>query len=159
MSRDVNGGRTFPFRNQYGWFSAFKLHKHRAGVYSASSVRRQGRRRERNYCYFKTSRCSKGVRDAYGEWTAARDDSLDYRAEQAVRSGPVTLTSLLFWKREIVLLVFPLCFVCSLLCMFPDLSTTCRSRYERRYDELFGCTGCVNCCTRRGAFTISIFRR
>ena len=45
-----------------------------------------------------------------------------------------------------------------LLRIFPVLSTICRSRYERRY-ELFGCTGCVNCCTRRRAFTIPIFRR
>ena len=35
-------------------------------------------------CYFTTSRCSRGVRESYGEATAARDDSLGYRAEQAV---------------------------------------------------------------------------
>ena len=46
----------------------------------------------------------------------------------------------------------------SLLRTFPVLSTNCQSRYERRY-ELFGCTGCMNCCIRREAFTISIFRR
>ena len=39
------------------------------------------------------------------------------------------------------------------------------SRFLRRMDsskgryELFGCTGCVNRCTRRGALTILIFRR
>ena len=55
-------------------------------------------------------------------------------------------------------LFFPVCFVCCLWNIFPVLSINCRSRYERRY-ELFGCTGCVNCCIRRGAFTISIFRR
>ena len=38
----------------------------------------------RNYCYFTTSHCSRGVRESYGEATAARDDSLGYRAEQAV---------------------------------------------------------------------------
>ena len=73
--------------------------------------------------------------------------------------------TLTFLKREM--------FACVLSCLFfspcifsalPIASffrvahKSCRSRYERRY-ELFGCTGSVNCCTRRGAFTISIFRR
>ena len=68
-----------------------------------------------------------------------------------------------FCEREIFACVlsclfFPCVFVCYLLRIFPVLSTNCRSRDENRY-ELFGCTGCVNCCTKRGAFTISIFRR
>ena len=31
---------------------------------------------EKDYCYFTTSRCSRGFRESYGEATAARDDSL-----------------------------------------------------------------------------------
>ena len=42
------------------------------------------RRRKRNHCYFTTSRFSRGVRESYGEATAARDDSLGCRVEQAV---------------------------------------------------------------------------
>ena len=76
--------------------------------------------------------------------------------------GRSRVTSFTFLKRYMfamcTCLLFPLCFVCCLLHIFPVLSTNCRSRYERRY-ELFGCTGCMNCCTRRGAFTISSFRR
>ena len=53
---------------------------------------------------------------------------------------------------------FSLVFCLLPIAYFPVLSTNCRSRYERRY-ELFGCTGCVNYCTRRRAFAISIFRR
>ena len=41
---------------------------------------------------------------------------------------------------------------------FPSCPQNCRSRYERRY-ELFGCTRCVYYCTKRGASTISVFRR
>ena len=55
-------------------------------------------------------------------------------------------------------LFFP-CVLSALYCViFPSCPQNCRSRYERRY-ELFGCTRCVYYCTRRGASTISVFRR
>ena len=64
-------------------FFALQLHKPGAGVYSAST-RRRGRRRERSTNYFTTSRCSRGVHESNEEATAAEDDSMDYRAKQAV---------------------------------------------------------------------------
>ena len=65
-----------------------------------------------------------------------------------------------YFSREIftmctVLLVFPLCFVCFLLCNFPVLSAKIAeagTRGDRSY-----CTRCMNCCTSIGAFTVSIF--
>ena len=41
-----------PLLNQYRWVFESKLHKHGVEVCFASSARRRGRRRERNYCYF-----------------------------------------------------------------------------------------------------------
>ena len=69
-----------------------------------------------------------------------KDDSLDYRALQAVRPGQVYNETITFLKRNclvaytVCLLVFCfVSFVCFLLlCIFPVLSAICRSRYERR---------------------------
>ena len=39
---------------------------------------------DNNETTFTTRHCSRGVRESYAEATPARDDSLDYRAEQAI---------------------------------------------------------------------------
>ena len=91
-------------------------------MYFASASRR-GRRRERNYRHFTTSRCSRGVREAEEKAAAANDDSLDYRANQAVLPGEVNSGTITFLTGEMSchvnrLLVF-LVFVCFLLLYFP----------------------------------------
>ena len=68
-----------------------------------------------------------------------------------------------FLKREMfamctVLLVFPffLCFVyLLLLCIFPVMSAKIAEAGTK--GDMSYCTRCVNCCTRIGAFTISVF--
>ena len=68
----------------------------------------------------------------------------------------ITFLKRIFYLYTIFACFPPCIFVCAIY--FCVAHKNCRSRYERRY-ELFGCTGCVNCCTRRGAFIISIFHR
>ena len=132
----------------------------------ASSARRRGRRRrERNYCYITTMPLF-----ARSSWVLRRSDSskgrqlgLPSRTSNLIEAGHCdTIT---FLKKEMFACVpsrlfFSLYFVCAAYFAYFSrvVHKNCRSRYERRY-ELFGCTGCVNCCTRRRAFTISIFRR
>ena len=66
----------------YGWFFAFKLHKHRAGVYSTSSTRHRNGRQQRDNP--KTSRRSRGVRETNEEAAAARNGRVVNRSKQAV---------------------------------------------------------------------------
>ena len=61
--------------------NGFFMHRPRAGVYFVP-IRSRARRQQRSY--FITSRCSQGVREINEEAAAAKDDSLNYRAEQAV---------------------------------------------------------------------------
>ena len=92
-----------------------------------------------------------------------RQLGLPSRTSSLIGAGHIDIITFLE-KRMFACRVY--CFACfslvfclrSLLRIFSVLSTNCRSRYERRY-ELFRCTECASCCTRRGAFTISIFRR
>ena len=77
-------------------FFAFELYKPRAGVYSASSFRRRGRRREIKYRYYTTSRCLRGLRETNEEVAATKDDSLDYQSKQAIykpRAGVYSASS------------------------------------------------------------------
>ena len=62
------GASRAPFKTSIDGFLKSKFHKHGAGVCLSSSARRRGRRRERNYCYFTTSR----VREEFASLTEER---------------------------------------------------------------------------------------
>ena len=63
-------------------FFARQLHESGAAVNFASTIRRSGRRQK--YKYFRRRHCSRGVRNTPEEAAAAKDDSMDYRAKQAI---------------------------------------------------------------------------
>ena len=150
-SWDVNGyGRNFPSWTQRGWFSTSQLLKPGAGMYFASTERRNGRQRD----YYTTSHCSRGVRETNEEAAAARDDRMVNREKQAVWPGSVNSEIITFLKRGRIIactvcLFFPLC-LSAFYCIFPVMRAIFRSRYERRWERL-ECTRCANCCTRVGA--------
>ena len=77
----------FPFETSMNGFlrSNFTSMEQECALLHQPDVGVDDDEKEHYYYYFKTSRCSRGVHESYGEAKAARDDSLGYRAEQAVR--------------------------------------------------------------------------
>ena len=114
-------------------------------MYFTSTKHRSGRRR--NNKYFRTSRCSRGVRETTEEAAAAKDDNMDYRAKQAVLSRRVTKKTLLFCRQECIV-AYTVCSFFSgvslvvfvwLICNFPNQVLDAKTTFSQGWERL-GCT-------------------
>ena len=131
-------------------------------------------RRRSMFCFNQTSEWTTTTRKLHNKPPLARSSQAQRRSGSSkgspcglpIKTGSLTVVGLelthYFSEKDrclsavcTVLLVFPLCFVYFLLFMFPFFSAKTAeagTKGDRTY-----CTGRVNCCTRIGALTISIF--